>query len=567
MEKLYSFFLKVKKFLKKIDRFGVTFSFKYENEEKYSSLIGSLVCLCFYLIVLYVFIKNFIPYKNKENFNLQFYSINLKQTEKIKFELPTAFSFGIDCGSNETTNKIAKDLFDLKVQYVNRTRDDKGNYKPYYNSSKYTISTHPCEYEDYPIDHKSSFDYLQIKNFQCLNKNETKDHYLEGIFTDKYFSYYTFTLNSKKNTEENFQKINEFLEKEDCKLQFYYTDIIANLSNYENPISTFINSLFLQINADIYSKKNIFFMNYHLKNKTKLINAFEKKGEPLIETGYSRVENYFLYKGLDRFSKKPTEYESYARIYLRVDNKLIEIQRKYQDILEFYADTSSLLVSIFQILLFIFNLFNNYKGEYSITQKLFFFDENKCDKKNNTSISIPKNNEINGSFKREKINNLTAILENQQSTNTNKSNDNSFQKVDQNKKTLIFSSFNFCQRILLSFNSFFISIVSIFKKDIFYKEKRIIQKFKQSLNIFDNKLDIFIYIRSMILLDIMHQELVDEYKKKIFNFESRSLTFLTGEIDDNNKGNEIYKSCTDLNKNYNRIYREYFSLKNNKEIN
>ena len=166
---LYSIFSFVKKMLKKIDLFGVTFSFKYENEEKYSSLIGSLVCLGFYFLAFYVFIKNFIPFHNRENFNLQFYSINLEQTEKIRFEKPIVFSFGINCGSNETINEIANNLFDLKIQFVNRTRDDKGNYMPYTNTSRYNISTHPCEYDDYPEEHKSSFDYLQIRNYQCFN--------------------------------------------------------------------------------------------------------------------------------------------------------------------------------------------------------------------------------------------------------------------------------------------------------------------------------------------------------------------------------------------------------------
>ena len=181
-------------------------------------------------------------------------------------------------------------------------------------------------------------------------------------------------------------------------------------------------------------------MNYHLKDNNGTIHAFEKKEEPLIETGYSRVENYFLYKGLDRFSKKPTEYEYYARIYLRVDNKLIEIQRKYQDILEFYADTSSLLVSFFQILLFFFNIFNNFKGEYSITQKLFFFDENKHtenDIKRHISFSNTNKNE-NNEIIRIRVNNLNTNEGNQQQImqNSNINSDNSINNSNLKKKKI-----------------------------------------------------------------------------------------------------------------------------------
>ena len=67
-----------------------------------------------------------------------------------------------------------------------------------------------------------------------------------------------------------------YLIENDCKLQFYYTDITVNLTNYEEPITSYINSLFLQINPTIFLKMNVFFMNYHLKNETKWINLTYK---------------------------------------------------------------------------------------------------------------------------------------------------------------------------------------------------------------------------------------------------------------------------------------------------
>ena len=65
--------MNLKSFLKKFDLFGVYFSFKYKNEETYSTPLGALVCFLFYILFLIVFIKNIIPFYRKENFSISFY--------------------------------------------------------------------------------------------------------------------------------------------------------------------------------------------------------------------------------------------------------------------------------------------------------------------------------------------------------------------------------------------------------------------------------------------------------------------------------------------------------------
>ena len=74
------------------------------------------------------------------------------------------------------------------------------------------------------------------------------------------------------------------------------------------------------------------------------------------------------------------------------------------------------------------------------------------------------------------------------------------------------------------------SILDIFKISIFtccenklnYKEKQI----KDAMDIFEKKLDIYIYIKNMILIDIMYQILMEDANKDCINFLSRSLLHL-----------------------------------------
>ena len=94
----------------------------------------------------------------------------------------------------------------------------------------------------------------------------------------------------------------------------------------------------------------------------------------------------------------------YAKLYIRADNKLIEIRREYQDFLEFYADATSLIEDIFIVLNFIIIYINSIRAKRSVIKKLFFEDTkhykfkdlNKKKLNISTETSIPKatDNEI-----------------------------------------------------------------------------------------------------------------------------------------------------------------------------
>ena len=75
---------------------------------------------------------------------------------------------------------------------------------------------------------------------------------------------------------------------------------------------------------------------------------------------------------------------------MRADTKKTDIRRTYQNLLEFYANISSLLIGIFRVLIFILNYFNNFYAEFSFSNKIFIFKEFE---NNNFNIS-KKSNQI-----------------------------------------------------------------------------------------------------------------------------------------------------------------------------
>ena len=121
-------------------------------------------------------------------------------------------------------------------------------------------------------------------------------------------------------------------------------------------------------------------MNYHLYDDNQIFHIFETEEETINRTGLSRVEDYALYKGFDRAEKKLDDYSMYAKMFIRVDNKKIEIKRNYQDLMEFYADASSLFLSVYYILVPIIGSYDRTKATHSITKKLFYFEGIKNNK-------------------------------------------------------------------------------------------------------------------------------------------------------------------------------------------
>jgi hypothetical protein len=307
--------------LRKVDAFGIPLTFKYNSEEKYKSISGAIISIIYYLLWLSVVIIYFIPFVRKQNFTLQYYAINSEAIDDIKVKLAnstTNFAFGLKCDGEANITDKANELFGLELRLFNKSMGK--------NQNNYIVQTHKCTYNDFKDINEAVFDKLNISMFNCMNENE-KNISMEGIYTDETFIYYALSISAKNNTQENFNDINNHLFQNDCKLQFYYMDITVNLSNYKDPITPFVNSMFLQINPHLYVRKNIFFMNYRFESQNSVVKIIKKEKKGLY-TGFSRVEDYFLYKGVNR-TKQIFDHNKYARIYIRADNKLIEIKREY----------------------------------------------------------------------------------------------------------------------------------------------------------------------------------------------------------------------------------------------
>ena len=359
----------LKKFLKRIDLSGLPFTFTYKSKDKYSTSLGGLILIFYGVVVIYFVVYYLIQFINKENFKTIYYTANIAKTDIIKLkDSKVTFSLGLDC--QDKGRFKAEDLLKIEAKFINYTKTKEGKY----NKDSKVISSHFCTHDDFLNTHNDSFDRLTLHKFQCLDDYSFD---LVGIYSDQVFTYYELTVKSKYGNDNNtnLDNIEEYLFINDCKLQIVYTEKTVDLNNYEEPIKSYLNEIFIQLNPTLYIKRNMFFMNQYLVNDDNLFGLFYDLDNSTITTLHSRYEEYSLYLGLNRSKTHPPDYVNYAKLYMRADTKKTDIRRTYQNLLEFYANISSLLLGIFRVLIFILNFFNNFYAELSFSKKIFIFKE------------------------------------------------------------------------------------------------------------------------------------------------------------------------------------------------
>ena len=561
-------------FLRRIDIFGVPFNFRYKTKDKYSTPCGGFLFLLFVVLALTFGIYYLIPFINRKNLSIIYYTMNIPETEVIKLkDSQAAFEIGLNC-----ENKTAQDpyeIFNLEIKYVLYTKDMDGKY----DKKKTPLVTHLCTYNDFYNNYDTSFDYLGMKNYLCLDNN---DHKIEGIYSNQLFSYYEFSLTSKGHTSyaEKYLKVN------DCKLQMFYTDITIDLNNYKEPIKPFLNSFFVQLNPTLYIKRNVFFMNQYLYDDDELITVFDDEQKPKqTKTLFSRYEEYSLYLGLDRENNKPLiSVEDYAKMYLRADTKKTEIKRTYQKLTEFYADASSLLIALYDFISVTLSIISNFYAEQAVIRKLFLFKEmdnkyfhfSKKSEKIQELVSLTNeviNIDLPESTRKRLMRSKSFLYTRNNYKNSRNfsiismKNTETIDKEDHENKIRDEIKNNLLKQktIKFSFNIFEVIISLLFPYCLRGNLKLKIDVSEKANNLLNQKLNVILYVRNMILLDILNHTIIDDKKRDILNFLSRPI--IASNKNKYEKQDKFYENLFeyDFDKFYNCVYE--LSRKANKNDN
>ena len=377
-------------FFRWFDSSETPFTFTHDT----GTFVSGVISFLYVIVAILFLIGALIPFFKKENFTLHYYTMNLEKTEVLDFnEKSASFAFGLDCKNAEKT-KEAEELLDLTFGYESRAHE---RIDKLMNITHF----HICTPEDFMDELADYYDVLGLSKLYCLNKDRIVDYTIQGIFTDDVFEYFYIEVNSKATTEEHYQKIYTLLTQNDCKLQYYYTDTIVDIDDYDTPITYFIDSMFLELNPIFNMKKNIYYLNYHLYNMSALFNDLDWfrlfkdiEEEPRDQIGLSRTYDYFDYKGVNRSDEIVRDPTGYAKMYIRADNRRIEVVRYYQDINEFYGN-NYILLDLYCFICFLLGFYTDFFARRSLKHKLFFYENSSKNKlkKNNIKDLLNGNKE------------------------------------------------------------------------------------------------------------------------------------------------------------------------------
>ena len=620
----------IKLFLRKIDIFGVPYSFKYKSEERYTTTIGGFVVILFIILCISFGIYYFIPFYNRKNFTAVYYTLSTANAAPISFlDSKTAMAFGLNCwtGNDGTT---ADQLFRLDFKYYRWELID----NKYVRNISY-LGNHPCTKKDFYNEFNETFDGSQIYKYQCLDDPSIT---VEGIWTSEIFSYFQFEVNAKNKSRDLLDKIDKFLHENDCKFQIYYSDNTIDIDDYKNPIKSYVEANFIQINPTLSIRRNIYFMNQFLYDDDQLIWVFNEEDEARYKkTFFTRFEEYSLFQGLKR-ENTSTDYLNFVKLYIRADTKKTEVKRTYEKFNEFFADDFSLLIVVYEVLNAIFELLNTFWKEQSLAKNIFFFQDfdhklhinHKSEKIKEllqltdpdriNNITLPKNTysdkpvDTIQNFENEKIiyttkeghytskniptfNNI--ITQNEDTSdeidgkyqkisnsyrgmeyNMNIKTDISFTKRSRNNELCETNQFTNTNRNLYTITNnkdkettleesdvekveyeynLYEKIKSIICKCCLSKELKVKNALNEkAMSILDDKLDIVLFVRNMMLIDIINATLLDTETDDIVNFLARPIITLKDDEDD--EFSMLYHKYKETD--FEKFYKEIVHLSN-----
>ena len=550
---------------KAIDLFSTPLNFTYKKDVKYSTRIGGIVTFIYILLILTYLIFEFVYFVKRDKYDLVYLAENMDSTDVLNFkQSKNDFAYRLEYKNNSNSSLTCEDLLDIRIKFIYSARNNTTGKR---EKDQRDISTYNCKY----ISRSNEFLKTNESSgiiYKCLdNLNET----IRNVYNDNNFSYYEITASLKDSEEDNFTNINDFLLINDCKIELHYLDYTIKVENYNNPIVPYENSVFLQLSPVSILEMNVYFMKQILKEQRNVIfpTVREKTTE---NTVFSRVEQYSYYKGEDREQRKnqnDIDYKNYAKIFIRADTKKLYVQRYYQSLGRFWADNTQIFWDLFTFCNFFIGVAYNFLSYHSLSKKIFYFHD--IDKENNKNFNYHPNdiklkeiiNKI-GNDKTEQINkeelNLIDINPKASMNAMNLMRKNSKKKINEENPDNSKNNFNFQASLPQNTNSTINQSSLKSTKDGFYgfldlyykccmRCKNNYPSYLKATKMIIDKLDIVLYVRNTILLDIISKTVIGNERANIVQFLSIPVVSLK-DIKNENEKNNIFVGDTNKYRPY-----------------
>lgn len=243
------------------------------------------------------------------------------------------------------------------------------------------IQTNFCNYSDYPMLSKETFDRAGLSGYQCLN--------MTGIQVDGYWStnnlhwitigLYMCDYDSTPDLCPSYQNIRNFTNTNQMLLALYFVDNFPAINNNSEPIQRALSSTYRFIDTRSLKITNIMIQTQHLFVDNGLISKSQEDKEflKMIELRTDTLE-------VDSKLKKVMSYNIYS------SNKADLYYISYIKVGDIIASIGGLFKFFIFIFTFINQPFSRVKRDLTILNRLF-----EIPKSNDSALNPPSMNKIN----------------------------------------------------------------------------------------------------------------------------------------------------------------------------
>jgi hypothetical protein len=351
--------------IRNLDYFSVTFLFRIGKKPKYGSVLGGIAFIIFLITAILYTIVRFFDYISWADSKITYIEKSVNPAPPLNLK-EMNFSYAVRLTFDNDTplqNTEYSDLFILEQNYVH-VNGSQNPEKDHSIPHKCTDNDFYNKTSDFPI-----FSKYNLSSFDCF---EIKENYsLEGIYTDPINSYLEISLKISDKFFTDYEKLKEIFVKESFKFTLYYIDIFNDVTEFNEPVFSKINSIYSYLDLSYFkrnninfqkyvwgSDKNLFYNDYKHENYIKFFSNQEIMAPISDRLNYTRSDNKNMYKFI-----------------MKAINNVKIVRFSFVKIPDFLASLSGLLLNLLLVLTVIFNLFNYFDAKQNIISKIMKYKD------------------------------------------------------------------------------------------------------------------------------------------------------------------------------------------------
>ena len=401
---------------KNFDLLRIPISLSYKNKYLYRTFIGASLTIIGIIILMIYFIVKLIGLIQKKSFAIISNEFQNSKASINFTNIPILFALADNNGNPIEINPKIVDFSVVLSEHV-RNLDSNGNNHIIYLENQIEIDR--CDKLNDSIDF-SYFEEYNLSDFKCIKPFQNL--LINGTYGD--------IINGYKSLKIKLKKCNKLIEE--CYDSKYIESIISNsrfIIVYLGYKTNFYNKNEKDIEKAIYSR-SISLSPSFCKKVYYYMTLVKFKLYDNVLLGNKKEEIYFINRDMFyEFSpitninlKDINEDDVLAFFSFVYDGNMIEYTKKIEKL----VDIISYIGNLFNILLTIFRIINNYFSNKILFFDIFyrFFFEEKFKKKENKNIQIDNSNLF--LFTNKKISSIKINTKTQDKSNNSNLNFNSY---------------------------------------------------------------------------------------------------------------------------------------------